>query len=89
MNTAPRREIEALHEREQREEDAYYAKRAIEAEKRTLVATSHEGKYTYWQDADRYIYQRNEVTHVWVGWLCALSSWESTFQHSDWITLCA
>ena len=45
--------------------------------KRTRIATSHEGKYSYWRDdQDRYIYQRNEFTGEWIGWYCALSSWD-------------
>lgn len=52
---------------------------------RVLVATSHEGKYSYWMAPDRYVYQRNEIDQSWIGWLCAQSSWESTFSKSEWM----
>jgi hypothetical protein len=42
---------------------------------RERIGVSHEGKYSYWLDtSDRYIYQKNEVTGEWIGWICAESS---------------
>lgn len=47
---------------------------------RELVATSHGYRFSYWKDfTDRYIYQFDEIGKVWVGWLCALSTWEDGF----------
>jgi len=47
---------------------------------RTKLATSHEGRYSYWLDpTDRYIYQRDERTSEWIGWMCAQSVWETGF----------
>lgn len=54
---------------------------------RKKIATSHNGAYSYWLDPDLYIYQRNEKTGHWQGWLCHLSVWESTFQYSAAFTL--
>jgi len=54
---------------------------------RKLLATSHEGKYSYWQDADNYIYQHDDREGRWLGWLCSLSAWEKTFCKCDWMTL--
>ncbi len=54
---------------------------------RLQIASSHDGRFTYWQDSDRYIYQRDETAGVWIGWLCSLGAWESTFCHAAWITL--
>jgi hypothetical protein len=52
---------------------------------RVKLATSHEGKYSYWSDPDLYVYQRNELTGQWIGWLCTLAAWEDVFRHIDWI----
>lgn len=46
---------------------------------RTKLATSHNGKYSLWLDADRYIYQFNEDTKQWQGYLCSVDAWERTF----------
>lgn len=54
---------------------------------RKKLATSHEGKYSYWLDKDLYIYQRNEETGQWIGWLCSITPWENTFSRASWITL--
>ena len=54
---------------------------------RRNVASSHGGKFTYWQHPDRYIYQRNEITGEWIGWYCSLAAWESTMGKSGWLTL--
>lgn len=53
---------------------------------RKHVGTSHDGRYTYWLDADRYVYQRDERESKWKGWLCHLSAWENTFSKSTWMT---
>lgn len=42
---------------------------------RTQIGTSHDGKYTYWLDKDRYVYQWNEIKQEWIGWLCSHASW--------------
>ena len=42
---------------------------------RKLVGSSHGGRYTYWLDKDRYVYQFDMVEKKWIGWLCAESSW--------------
>jgi hypothetical protein len=31
---------------------------------RKLVGASHEGKYSYWEDGDRYVYQFNEIAKL-------------------------
>lgn len=55
--------------------------------KRTKLASSHDGRYTYWLDRDRYVYQRDERMDKWLGWLCAESVWETVFSRAKWITL--
>jgi hypothetical protein len=46
------------------------------------VATSH-GVYSYWLNIrDLYVYQRNDITGDWIGWLCTLPVWESVFSKS-------
>ncbi len=49
---------------------------------RKLVATSHEGNYSYWLDPDRYVYQQNAITGEWIGWICAQSIWDSGWGRS-------
>lgn len=56
-------------------------------ESRKLVASSHEGKYTYHMGSDLYVYQRRESDGAWIGWLCSISAWEFTFSKARWITL--
>ena len=46
---------------------------------RTKVATSHEGKYSYWLDRDQYVYQYNHELEQWQGYLCSLAAWERSF----------
>ena len=47
---------------------------------RTLVATSHEGRYALYLDSgDRYIYQLRTSDRTWMGCLCSQAVWESTF----------
>lgn len=54
---------------------------------RTKLATSHDGKYSYWLDTgDRYVYQRNEISNCWVGWYCAQSAWDLGMGRAQWIT---
>jgi hypothetical protein len=49
---------------------------------RTQLATSDNGRYSYWLAEDRYIYQKSEETGAWLGWLCSLDAWERTFSCS-------
>ena len=51
---------------------------------RKLVGTSHDGRYTYHLDADRYVYQRSETDGEWIGWICAQSVFETGW--AAWIT---
>lgn len=51
------------------------------------VGTSHEGRFSYWESEDRYIYQINEITREFCGWFCSLPAWERTFSSAIWITL--
>ena len=54
---------------------------------RKKVATSHAGRYSYWLDADNYVYQYNEETKTWVGWLCSAPVWERWSQLPEHFTL--
>ena len=47
---------------------------------RTLLATSHEGKFALYLDSrDRYVYQLRTAENTWVGWFCSHPVWESAF----------
>jgi hypothetical protein len=47
------------------------------------VATSNGGRYSYWLNVrDLYVYQRDDTTGAWGGWLCALPVWEAVFSKS-------
>lgn len=48
---------------------------------------SHEGKYSYWSFPDQYVYQMENETKRWIGWLCSFPAWERTFANVAWITL--
>lgn len=54
---------------------------------RRKLATSHDGRYSYWQEWDRYVYQFDERTGQSEGWFCSLDAWERTFSKADWIVL--
>lgn len=54
---------------------------------RQKLASSHSGRYTYWLDRDRYVYQRDERSGDWCGWLCHESAWESAFGRSKGMVL--
>ena len=54
---------------------------------RTMLATSHDSRYSYWSDPDLYIYQFNEHDQCWQGWLCSMDAWERTYSKANWITL--
>ena len=50
---------------------------------RKLVATSHEQGYAYYLDSrDLYVYQLRLADMVWIGWLCSLAVWETTYSKS-------
>jgi hypothetical protein len=61
----------------------------MESTKQNKLATSHDGKFSYWLRSDRYVYQRNEITGEWIGWFCSEPAWERTFCNSTWMTLAA
>ena len=52
---------------------------------RVKVGTSHGDRYSYWLDADRYVYQYDERASRWNGWLCSQAAWDSTFVSAPWI----
>jgi hypothetical protein len=54
---------------------------------RKLLATSHDGRYSYWLAPDRYVYQFDERDEVWIGWICAQSVWEIAWSKSAMFNL--
>lgn len=56
---------------------------------RKRVASSHDGRFSYWIDDDHYVYQRREMSGEWVGWFCSLPAWERTFNKCSWMEVTA
>jgi hypothetical protein len=82
--TLPNEQLTFLHlDMSEEETDAIYSgwspmtlEPADEFARRALVGASHQGGYTYWLDSDHYVYQFNEKTKQWQGWICHCSVWE-------------